>query len=91
MQLTMNYITNTSIWGQIYWVSQEIVLFYTSLVWEILCKYRVNMHVLSLQACILSPFCIQMKTVRPIWNTQVTPYDILTTLNTNQIRVVVTP
>ena len=40
------------------------------------------MHVLSLQACILSQLCIQMKTLRPIWNTQVTPYDALTVLST---------
>jgi len=43
-----------------------------------LCKYGVNMHVLSLQACILPLVCIQFKSVQPIWNTKVTPYDALT-------------
>jgi len=42
------------------------------------------MYVLSLQAFILSPVCTQLKSVRPIWNTMVTPYDALTILNTNR-------
>ena len=49
------------------------------------------MHVLSLQGCILSPVCIQLKAVRPIWNTLVTLYDALTILNTKQGKVAVTP